>query len=188
MRKNPSQSQDVPNSTYISCTDSYDSGQISSSLFLHLWSNDSPKSDVMLFTAISALTPLEEQGKDCSEVFTLNLSLCNNFFSTFTTSLRSKADLMTSKAKGRLSYLYRENAPSLPIFSFSRQECFNTWVPAAQGQSSTFSAIKPKEVFPISLTQSPRIKVFCLWFFSSWQPLLFYFPPPCLCSETQFHR
>lgn len=71
---------------------------------------------------------------------------------------------MTSKAKGRLSYLYRENAPSLPIFSFSQQECFNTWVPAAQGQSSTFSAIKPKEVFPISLTQSPRIKVFCVFF------------------------
>lgn len=25
-------------------------------------------------------------------------------------------------------------------------------------------------------------------FISSWQPSLLYFPPPCLCSETQFHR
>lgn len=116
-----------------------------------------------------------------------HLSLYNHFFSTFTTSLRSKADIMTSKAKGRLSYLYRENTPSLPISSFSQQECFNTWVPAAQGQSSTFSATKPKEVIPISLTQSHRIKVFCLWVFSSWQASLFYFPPPCHCSETQFH-
>lgn len=106
----------------VSLVQTDDSEQIPSSLFLHLWSNESPKSDVMLFTAI----PLEEQGllRDAHP----HLSLYNHFFgSSFTSSIRSKADLITSKTKGSLFYLYRENTPSLPIFSSTRHECCNTW-------------------------------------------------------------
>lgn len=110
----------------VSLVQTHDSEQIPSSLFLHLWSNESPKSDVMLFAAVPALTPLEEQDKGLLRDAHSHLSLYNHFFSTFITSLRSKAHLMSSRAKGSLFYLYRENTPSLPIFSSTAQECFNT--------------------------------------------------------------
>lgn len=47
----------------VSLLQTRDSEQILSSLFLHLWSNEYPKSDVMPFTAMPSLTPLEEQDK-----------------------------------------------------------------------------------------------------------------------------